>query len=191
MFLLSGIRKLGFVELGGGPAPERIDGPRERATRACDPRAHGADGHPESGGCLLVGEFSPYDQQQRVTILAREPPQLADELCAQGTILVLDQLRRSGRETLQRPQASLLLSTMIGDDVVGDAEQPRQSALLLSAAPLSPSEGAGEHLSGEVSARLRADAPSDIPANRDVVPLIQNGERRRLGGRTRKHLWVR
>jgi hypothetical protein len=153
MIPLSGIEQLGFAQLDCVCALKWIDGGRERASRASDPRFHGADRHSESGGCLLVAELAPYDQQQRVTILARQPPQLADELCAQGTILVLDQLRGSGRETLQRLQTALLSSTMIGDDVIGDAEQPWQNACLLSTAPLSPPESAGEHLRGEVIAR--------------------------------------
>jgi hypothetical protein len=108
----------------------------------------------QCGGCLLVAQLAPHDQQQRITILTRQPPQLANELCAQGAIFVLDQLRGGGRKTLQRFQASLLRSTMIGDDVIGDAEQPWQRAGLLSAAPISSSEGAGEHLRAEVIARL-------------------------------------
>ena len=80
---------------------------------------------------------------------------------------------------------------MIGDDVIGDAEQPRQDACLLGTAPLSSPERAGEHLRREVIARLRADPPSHIPAHRDVMALIQNRERRRLNRRTRKHLYVR
>jgi len=154
MVVLSGIEKLGFAQLGRASALKGIDGGRERESRASDPRAHGADGHPQCGGCLLVAQLAPYDQQQRITILARQPPQLANELCAQGTIFVLDQLRGGGRKTLQRFQASLLRSTMIGDDVIGDAEQPWQHAGLLSAAPISSPEGACEHLRAEVIARL-------------------------------------
>jgi hypothetical protein len=37
-----------------------------------------------------------------------------------------------GRETLQRLQAPLLGSTMIGDDVIGDTQQPGQNACLLA-----------------------------------------------------------
>jgi hypothetical protein len=169
---LSGIEELGFAQLGGASALEWIDGGRKRASRASDSRAHGADGHPESDGCLLVAELAPYDQQERIAVLARQSSQLADQLCAQGTILVLDQLRRRGGLTLHRLQAPLLGSTMIGDDVIGDAEQPRQNACLLSATPLSSPEGAGEHFSGEVIARLRADPSRHIPADRDLMTLI-------------------
>ena len=154
MVFLSGIEQLGSAQLGRASALEWVGGGRERASRTSDPRFHGADGHAEGGGCLLVAELAPYDQQQSVTVPAGQLPQLADELCAQGTILVLDQLRRSRRETLQRLQASLLGSAMIGDHVIGDTEQPGQSACLLGAAPLSSPEGAREHLGGKVIARL-------------------------------------
>ena len=115
---------------------------------------HRADRHPESGGCLHVASSRPYDQQQRVAILIRQPPQLADELCAQATILVLDQRRGSPRETLQRLQTSLLGSAMISDDVIGDAAQPWQNARPLSAAALSSPERADKHLRGEIIAHL-------------------------------------
>jgi hypothetical protein len=154
LIVLSGIEKLGFAQLGRASGLEWVDGGRERASRAGDPRAHGADRYSQSGGCLLVAELTPYDQQQRITILARQPPQLADELCAQGTILVLDQLRGGDRETLQRFQPPLLGSTMVGDDMIGDAEQPWQNAVLLSATPLSSPESADEHLRAEVITRL-------------------------------------
>jgi hypothetical protein len=191
MVLLSGIEQLGFAQLARASVPRWIDVCRESASRASDPGFHGANGHPESGRCLVVAELAPYDQQQRVTILPRQSPQLSDELYAQGTILVLDQLRRTRGETLQRLQASLLGSTMIGDDVIGDAEQPGQDACVLSAAALSPAEGAGEHLRGELIAHLRADSPSYIPADRDVMTLVQDRERRRVNQRLRKHLCVR
>ena len=187
--VLSGIEKLGLAQLGS--ALERTDGGREHASRTSDPRFDGPDRHPQSGGGLLVAELTPYDQQQRITIFARQPPKLTDELCAQDTILVLDQLRRGARETLQRFQAPLLGSAMIGDDVIGDTEQPRQHAGLLDATPLPPPERACEHLRGQVIACLRADPPSHISAHCDVMTLIHDCERRRLSCRTRQDFRVR
>jgi len=129
-------------------------------------RTNGSDRNAQRDRYLLVGEIGPSEQEQHITLLAREASEGIGEAW-----LVRPDIIPAHIELRERTQPSLLVAVMATEEVVGYAEQPGPLLSAQRVVTLARCERAREGLRGQVTAEIRAYAPREIAVDRVEMAL--------------------
>ena len=154
----------------------RADRGRQPLAGAGDTRPNRPDRDAEGGRSLGIGQLAPDDEQQRVALGRRQPTQLTHEFGRGPRHRIRIEMCLSGLKTMQDGESTAFGAPMVSHEMVGDAQQPRESRPVVGperrAAPKRPREDLGRQVLGQ----LVPDPPCQKDRDRRQVALIEQRE---------------